>query len=140
MKIRRALWRFFLWSGISMILLVLLLFLFVRWYSNSNCGHNIFTFSAKEGHFDAVADHECCDWRCKVTITLHRTRGWGLDTDIFVYKPTHANAPWTHDPVIAWLSANEIVVAVDRVGHIYSQKTEARGVRITYRIGSVDEP
>ncbi|MFZ0932086.1 MAG: hypothetical protein WAN11_26035 [Syntrophobacteraceae bacterium] len=140
MKIWRSLRRFLLWSGVAVTLLVLMLFLLLWWYSNSDCGHNTFTFSPKEGNFEAIADDECCDWGCRVTITLHRTRGWGLDTDVFIYKPTHADSPWTHDPVVAWLSANEMVVAVDRVGYIYSQKTGAHGVRITYRIGSVDEP
>ena len=132
--------RFFLWSSISVIALTLLLYLFLWWRLDSNCGHNTFTFSPKEGDFEAIADDECCGWGCRVTITLHRTRGWGLDTDIFIYKPTDANAPWTHDPVVTWLSAKELVVAVDRVGHIYSQKTKVREVSITYRIGSVDEP
>jgi hypothetical protein len=136
--------RFLLWSSISVIALTLLLYLFLWWYLNSNCGHNTFTFSAKGGDVDAIVDDECCDWGCKETITLHGTHGWGLDTEIFVYKPTHADrppgTPWTHDPVVTWLSPHDLEISVDRIGHIYSQKTKAREVSITYRIGSVDEP
>ena len=64
------------------------------------------------------------------------------DATIFVYNPTDAylprGAPWTHDPVATWLSPNELQIAVDRVGQIRRQVTEARGIKIIYRIGSVD--
>ena len=115
--------------------------LLLWWYVHSGCWHGTSTFSSREGNFDAILDEECCSG-CTETVTLRRK--WGFNTKIFVYSETDAyeppGTPWTHNPVIVWLSPNELEIAVDRIGHIYTQLTEARGVRIIYRIGSVDEP
>lgn len=92
------------------------------------------TISPERGNFDAVLQRECCDRGCTDRIVLRR---WGFDTKIFVYEPA------VSDPknlVVAWLSPDELKITVDEVSHIYSQKAKARGVRITYKIGKVDDP
>lgn len=64
-------------------------------------------------------------------------RRWLCDTKIVVYEPA-SNDP--HMPVVVWLGPNELEITVDRVSHIYSQKKEARAVKIEYRIREVDDP
>ncbi|MGO9019363.1 MAG: hypothetical protein ACLQVJ_13545, partial [Syntrophobacteraceae bacterium] len=60
----------------------------------------------------------------------------GIDV-LFVYEPA-SNDP--HMLVVVWLGPNELELTVDRVSHIYSQKTEASAVKIEYRIREVDDP
>lgn len=111
---------------------------------SGGCGYSSRTISPKRGNFRAVVVEKCCGSGCIGTVRLRRTDGWGFDSKIFVYETADDYAPpvkeWTHDPVVVWLSPNELEIGMDRVGHIYSQKTEARGIRITYLIGSVDHP
>jgi len=70
-------------------------------------------------------------------VVLRGVNGRGDDTEIFVYVPV-GNEP--HTPVVVWFSPTELSITLDAVGHIYSQKAEACGVRITYRIGKVVHP
>ncbi|MDR3560405.1 MAG: hypothetical protein P4N59_03035 [Negativicutes bacterium] len=104
--------------------------------------------SSSGGNFDAVVDDMSCDGFGGFEVIIVRlvSRGmWPIpDATIFVYNPTDAyrprGVPWTHDPVVTWLSPNELQIAVDRVGQIRRQVSEARGIKIIYRIGSVDSP
>ena len=64
-------------------------------------------------------------------------------SSVFVYETTNVyddNKSRSHDPVITWLNANELEIAVDRVGRITRQIAESSGIKIIYRIGSVDYP
>jgi hypothetical protein len=47
---------------------------------------------------------------------------------------------WNHEPTVVWLSANELEISVDRISHIMSKLEDARGIKITYKIGKVDFP
>ena len=49
-------------------------------------------------------------------VKLHRRTGWGLDTKIFVYGPVGGGSgeSWSHEPVVVWLGANELEIAVDQ--------------------------
>lgn len=70
-------------------------------------------------------------------VVLRRMDGRGPDTEVFVYYPASRDL---HIPVMAWLSPNELEITIDRVEEIYKQKSEACGIRITYRIGEVAGP
>jgi hypothetical protein len=132
----RYLLRFLLWSGISMTVLILF-FCFHLWlYVNSGCGYCSRAVSPQQGNFRAVMIGMCCDGGCRDMVVLRRVDGWWFDTKIFVYQPLHGFP----EPVITWLSPNELQIAVKSVADIYTQKTEARGIRITYQIGYPGHP
>jgi len=117
----------------------------VRTNYHSNCSNDFRAISPSEGNFEAVVEEECCSgfasW-CAVRIKLRKIDGWGFDTEIFVYNPTfvYEKGPWTHEPLVVWLSPNELDITVDRVGSIHKQLSKARGVKIEYHIVSVDYP
>ena len=136
-------WR---WVRIPVIIVALLAMLlyFLLWYLvNYDCEYERQTISPKQGDFDALVEEKWCgligSW-CEVAVKLHRRTGWGLDTKIFVYYPASMDPgkSWTHDPVLAWLSANELEIAVDRLDEIHTQLAESHGVKIKYQIGFVD--
>jgi hypothetical protein len=132
-------WRWVRIPVMSAVIIVMVLYFLMWMHANSDCGYSSRTISPKQGTFDVVVEGECCDWGCIDTVKLRRRDGWGSDTKIFVYNP-NLGPDGTHDPVVVWLSPNELEIAVDSVSHIHSQLGQARGVRITYRIGSVDHP
>ena len=127
---------------VTIVMVLYLVLICIRAGYHSTCAHDIRTISPQQGKFDAVVEEECCSgfggW-CEVAIKLRWRAGWGLDTKIFVYDPD-LGPGGTHDPVVTWLSANELEIDVDSVSHIHSQLGQARGVKITYRIGSVKHP
>ncbi len=137
-----SVWRWIRIPTIIALIIVTLLYSLMWIYENTDCGYSIRTLSPKQGDFNALVQEECCNWGCAVTIKLHKRRGWGFDTEIFVYNPTsifeRKESPWTHDPLVVWLNPNELEIAVDRIGKINSQLLEAHGIKITYRIGFVD--
>jgi hypothetical protein len=130
---------------VAIIMLLVSLLCFIIWlYVNAGFEYHSRTISPKQGNFDAVVEEKCCnaDGVCAVTVKLHRRTGWGLDTKIFVYDSSYEPPcrPWTHDAFVVWLSANELEIAVDRVSYIDSHVEDARGVKVTYHIGSVGYP
>jgi hypothetical protein len=142
MELNMKVWSYYLlriwgWVWIPVITIVVL-YSFIWLHANSACGYSSRTISPKQGNFDAVVEGKCCDWGCIDIIKLHKRAGWGIDTKVFVYNPDLG--PSVTDPVVVWLNANELEIAVDSVSHIRSQLAEARGVKITYRIGSVTHP
>ena len=130
-------------------LIIIMLLFFLMWMQfkyPSGCGYRDWTTSINQGYFEAVVEEECC-WGCVYTIILRKANGWsglGFDTKVFVYEP--ASSVYgsldtsTHEPVVIWLSPNELEIAVDRLGSIHKQLSKARGVKIEYHIGSVDYP
>lgn len=129
-------WRKYLlniWTPV-VILIALNLYVWAQLHIHL-CGYSdIRTISPKQTNLAAVLQRECCDRGCSERIVLRR---WLFDTKIFAYEPA-LDRP--HNPVVACSSPNELDITVDRVNHIYSQQTEARGVKITYQIGKVDDP
>lgn len=87
--------------------------------------------SPKKGDFDAVLRLDCTDRGCTEKVVLRR---WPFDTEVFVYEPAD------NFPEMSWLSPAELEITAKEVSHIYSQKTEAHGVKITYKIDKVDDP
>ena len=129
---------------IPLIMLVIILggLIFIRAKYQGDCAQENRTISCKLGNYDAVVEEVCCN-ACIVTIKLHRTNAWGAESSVFVYETTNVyddNKSRSHDPVITWLNANELEIAVDRVGRITRQIAESSGIKIIYRIGSVDYP
>ena len=100
------------------------------------------TTSPERGNFRAVYISKFCVGDYMDLVVLRRIDGRGPDTTVFVYEPTDEPGPEGrfHRPVLVWLSPNELEISLDRVCHIFSQIREWNGVRITYRIGSVDRP
>lgn len=105
------------------------------------------TATPRQGNFRAVYISKSCDTAFGGgeeyinMVVLRRRDGRGPDTKIFVYTPTYDFEPiWkprTHDPVLVWLSANELEISVGPLDEIYTQLREAQGVNITYHIGDV---
>ncbi|HYA40379.1 MAG TPA: hypothetical protein VEF34_03695 [Syntrophobacteraceae bacterium] len=95
---------------------------------------DIKTITLEKGNFEAVLQRECSDRGCIERVVIRR---WLCDTEIFVYEPPGSD-PGKAD--VAWSSPDELKISLGEVSHIWSQKTEARGVKITYQIGKVDDP
>lgn len=129
-------WRKYLlniWTPV-VILIALNLYVWAQLHIHP-CGYSdIRTISPKQGNLDAVLQRECCDRGVTEKIVLRR---WLFDTEIFVYEPAGSDPNKT---VLVWLNPTELEITVDRVSHIYSQLAEVRGVKVTYHIGSVDDP
>ncbi len=136
-------WRW-LWISLTvMMLLVILLYFILKIWVSSSCVYDSRTISPTRGDYDAVVEDKCCGLigsSCEMRVKLHRRTGWGLDTKIFVYGPYSGGSgeSWSHEPVVVWLSANELEITVDRLDQIDTQLKEAHGVKITYRIGFVN--
>ena len=95
---------------------------------------DIKTITLEKGNFEAVLQRDCSDRGCIERVVFRR---WLCYTEIFVYEPADADPQRT---VLAWSDPEELKITVDEVNHIYSQKAEACGVKITYQIGKVDDP
>lgn len=149
------LWRYYLlrvwrWSRVPLIVFILLYLglLYMQARNDSACLHEYHTISSNGGNFDAQVDDMSCEGFGGFEVVIVRLVSkaiWPVrDATVFVFNPTDAYLPrgahWTHDPVVTWLSPNELQIAVDRVGQIRNQVTEARGIKIIYRIGRVDYP
>lgn len=129
-------WRKYLlsiWTPV-VILIALNFYVWAQLHIDLGLYSDIGTISQKQRNLDAVLQRECCDRGCNERIVLRR---WLLDTEIFVYEPAGRDP---NQAIMVWLNPNELQITIDRVNHIYSQETEARGVKITYRIGKVDDP
>lgn len=148
--LRYYLLRIWRWIRIPLIIFMLLYLglLYSRWQYESTCAHGYLTINSSGGSFDALVDDMCCDGFGGFEVVIVRLVSKAIwpspDATIFVYNPTDVYVPrgahWTHDPVVTWLSPNELQIAVDRVGQIRRLVTEARGIKIIYRIGRVDYP
>ena len=105
------------------------------------CGYESRTITPKQGHFRAVWVRKYCEGFMQKSgytdmVVLRRIESDGPDTRIFVYEPSNGIDP----PALVWLSPNELEISLRQVIRIYTQKSEALGVRIIYRIGGVDVP
>jgi hypothetical protein len=105
------------------------------------CAYESRTKTPKQGHFRAVWIRKYCEgFMLKSgytdTVVLRRIASDGPDTRIFVYEPSNGIDP----PALAWLSPNELEISLRQVVRIYTQKSDALGIRIIYRIGGVDFP
>ncbi len=128
-------WRKYLLNIWTPVVTMLVLNCLLWAYLHVDPGYSdIRTISPKGGNFDAVLQRECSDRGCTERIVLRR---WRFDTKIFVFEPAGSDPKMS---VVAWSGPDELKITVDEVSHIYSQLAEARGVRIAYRIGKVDDP
>ncbi len=118
-------------------------------YYKYNYEYDSRTIGPKEGNLYAVVEWEGCWYSdCPKVTTVKLEGGASGAATVFIYTPTDAydpvsgihGIPFVHNPDILWLSPGELQIAVRRVERITSQLTEARGVKITYRIESVDRP
>jgi len=128
----------------TVTILVVIAVVTLEWRSCDTFGR---TTVWNQGDIEAIIEEKVCGiiggW-CSVTVKLHKKKGFGFDTVVFDYSPAYSSPslgkPWTHEPFVAWLDANELEIAVDRVSSVGTQLKEARGVKIRYHIGSVECP
>jgi hypothetical protein len=125
-----------IWTPVVIMVIVNLILWFHSYlHLENNCGYSdLRAISPKQGNLEAVVQRECCDRGCTERVVL---RSGQLDTKVFVYE-LGSHGP--DMPVIVWVSPEELNITVDRISHIYSQLREANGVKITYQVGSVDDP
>jgi hypothetical protein len=131
------------WFRMSIILAVVVcVLIFIRdAYLHSDCGHTSRTIFSGNSKYEAVVEEEACGSGSTVTIKVRKRGAWFVETLVFAYTPTNIyekNRTWTHDPVVSWLSPVELEIAIDRIGHIEREVTETHGIKIKYKIGSVD--
>ena len=107
----------------------------IPWVQHFDFGYcDIKRISLEKRNFEAVLQRDCSDRGCIERVVF---RSWLCNTEIFVYEPADT---YPRRTVLAWSDPEELKITVDEVNHIYSQKAEARGVKITYEIGKVDDP
>lgn len=148
-----------LWRWIRIPILILALILIALYYIitmgrveyQKGCIHENRTVSSSQQGVDAVVEEVFCGGGFGggdiATIKLHGRAGlwniWSKEVPIFVYHISNelgVNGIINHEPMLVWLSVNELEISVDHISQIIYQKEEVRGVNITYKIGKVDYP
>lgn len=140
--------RFWSWVRIKLLILAILLTVLycVRMWTQTEfhkgCLQESRTVGLPQRGLDAVVEEEWCGGGLGGgdigTIKLRDRERWGLETSVFAYSISNEGGP--HEPIVVWLSENELEISVDRISSIISQRGKVRGIKITYRIGKVDYP
>ncbi|MGC8491606.1 MAG: hypothetical protein ACP5SH_07700 [Syntrophobacteraceae bacterium] len=123
-----------IWTPV-VIMVALNLYVWAGNYVNLNlCWyHDAAVLSHKQGKFDVVLRQSFCDRGCTEKIVFRRSLS---DSGIFVYEPLERSSK----PVVRWLGQDRLEIVMNEVSHIYTQRKEVHGIKITYRIGKVDDP
>lgn len=113
------------------------------------CFHAIrIASSPYQGGLDVLVEEDLCGAGFITenigTISLRGRGFWGItETPVFIYHISHnpgSEGIAAREPVVVWLSSDELQISVDRISHIISKLDEARGIKIAYKIGKVDYP